>query len=256
MARKSKTLRLSQTKTLIEAYEAAGLAGGKVCRFMREMKYRLEQDKGLSKGRREWLDRLIDEGVPAPKNEERVNEILSAANLKGMEAKKHVLEDFAGKVRRDWSLSEKQEKWLNGMLAEAQDIRVHGSWHPSDELKETLEICLRLAKRKNGWFWQHKPGASKAYTKVSEYMSGDSTRVDDWACNKFTATFKTAISELKSPKHSVGSMCFIGHSNEIAVIADNPFVDDHGWLKYPIIVSGTMRNESSGNIYKRRRNTN
>jgi len=253
MARKSREVRLTQTKNLISKYEAAGLGNDKVCRFMRDMEYRLERNKGLSTGQRNWLDRLIDEGVPAAQNEARVTEILAAANLEGMQQKKSVLEEFAGKVRRGWSLSEKQEKWLNGMLSEAQDIRVNGIWHPSDELKADLEICLRLAKTKNGWFWNHKPGAAKAYNKVESYMDGTSTRVDEWACNKFLNVFKTIIKELKTPKHAVGSMCFIGYTKEVAVIADVPFVNEHGKLVYPIIASGSMRDETAGNIYKRRR---
>lgn len=253
MARKSRELRLTQTKDLIAKYEAAGLGNDKVCRFMYDMEGRLERNKGLSSGQRNWLDRLIDEGVPEAKNPERVEEILAAANLEGMQEKKSILEEFAGKVRRGWSLSEKQEKWLNGMLSEAEDIRANGIWHPSDELKADLEICLRIAKTKNGWFWSHKPGAAKAYSKVEDYMCGDRTRVEEWACTKFINTFKTTMKELKSPKHAVGSMCFIGHSNEVAVIADAPFVTDKGKLVYPIIVSGTLRDESAGNIVKRRR---
>ena len=191
--------------------------------------------------------------MPEAKNPERVEEILAAANLEGMQEKKSVLEDFAGKVRKGWSLSEKQEKWLNAMLAEAQDIRENGVWHPSDELKADLEICMRLAKTKNGWFWSHKPGAAKAYRKVEAYMTGFVTQVDQWACTKFINVFKTTMKELKTPKHAVGAMRFIGHSNEVAVIADAPFVTEHGKLVYPIIVSGSMRDESAGNIYKRRR---
>ena len=253
MARKSRDLRLAQTKDLIAKYEAAGLGNDKVYRFMRDMEYRFERNKGLTTGQRNWLDRLIDEGVPEAKNPERVEEILAAANLEGMQEKKSVLEDFAGKVRKGWSLSEKQEKWLNAMLAEAQDIRVNGVWHPSDEIKSDLEVCLRLAKSKNSWFWSHKPGAAKAYNKVYDYMSGQSTRVDEWACTKFINTFKTTMKELKSPKHAVGAMCYIGYSKEVAVIADVPFVTEHGKLVYPIIASGSVRDESSGNIFKRRR---
>ena len=253
MARKSREVRLAQTKNLIAEYEAAGLGNDKVCRFMRDMEYRLERNKGLSTGRRNWLDRLIDEGIPAAQNEERVTKILAAANLEGMEAKKSILEEFAGKVRRGWSLSEKQEKWLNNMLTEAQDIRENGVWHPSDEVKANLVICLRLAKTKNGWFWNHKPGAAKAYGKVEDYINGTTTRVDEWACDKFLNVFKTVMKELKTPKHAVGAMCFIGYSKEVAVIADKPFVNENGRLVYPIIASGSMRDETAGNIYKRRR---
>lgn len=252
MARKSRDLRLAQTKDLVGKYEAAGLGNDKVCRFMRDMESRLERNKGLSSGQRNWLDRLIDEGVPEAKNPERVEEILAAANLEGMQEKKSILEDFAGKVRKGWSLSEKQENWLNKMLAEADDIRKNGVWHPSDELKADLKICLRLANSKNGWFWSHKPGSAKAYSKVESYMNGSTTRVDEWACTKLINTFKTTMKELKAPKHAVGSMCFVGHTREVAVIADVPHVTDHGKLVYPVIVSGSMRDESSTNIYKRR----
>ena len=84
-------------------------------------------------------------------------------------------------------------------------------------------------------------------------MTGFVTQVDQWACTKFINVFKTTMKELKTPKHAVGAMRFIGHSNEVAVIADAPFVTEHGKLVYPIIVSGSMRDESAGNIYKRRR---
>ena len=87
MARKSRDLRLAQTKDLISKYEAAGLGNDKACRFMRDMEYRLERNKGLSTNRRNWLDSLIDEGVPEAKNPERVEEILAAANLEGMQEK-------------------------------------------------------------------------------------------------------------------------------------------------------------------------
>ncbi len=112
---------------------------------------------------------------------------------------------------------------------------------------------MRLAKTKNVWFWSHKPGAAKAYNNVESYMDGISTRVDEWACTKFINTFKTVMKELKTPKHAVGAMCFIGHSKEVAVIADKPFVNENGRLVYPIIASGSMRDETAGNIYKRRR---
>jgi len=217
------------------------------------MEYRLERGKGLSKGRREWLDRLIEEGVPAPKNEARVNEILAAANLKGMSSKKSILEEFAGKLRRGWDLSEKQEKWLGDMLTEAQDIRENGIWEPDALLKEKLAIGLRLAKRQSGYYWGHRPGSAKAYDKVESWFNGDTDRVEQWVCEKFLGCFKTTFRELDSPKHSIGDMRFIGHSNEICVISGAPFITDDGRLCYPALVSGEMRDEAAGNIYKRRR---
>ena len=253
MARKSRELRLTQTKDMIQQYESAGLANDKVCLFMRDMEYRLELNKPLSSGRRNWLDRIIDEGVPEAKNPDRVEEILSAANLEGMEEKKSVLEEFAGKVRRDWSLSPKQQEWLGNMLKEAQDIRQNGIWHPSEETTNDLQTCLKLAKRQGGYYWQHRPGAAKAYNKVDRYMSGDAKRLDQWACDKFIKNFKKQLDEVKNPKHEIGSMRYIGHSGEVVMVTDVPFVDAGGRIKYPVLASGSIVDESSGNLYKRKR---
>ena len=107
MPRKSRELRLSQTQELIKAFEAAGLGGDRNCRFAKDMEWRIARNKGLSPKRRAWLDSIIEEGVPAPKNETQVNEIMAAASLKGMERRRDILTDFAGKVRRGWDLSEK-----------------------------------------------------------------------------------------------------------------------------------------------------
>ena len=81
MPRKSRELRLSQTKSLIEAYADAGIGhADRSFRFMNDMSARLERGKGLSKGQRNYLDNLIDQGVPKPKNEEKVKEILENFN--------------------------------------------------------------------------------------------------------------------------------------------------------------------------------
>ena len=99
MPRKSRELRLSQTKSLIEAYTEAGIGhADRSFRFMNDMSARLERGKGLSKGQRDYLDNLIDQGVPKPKNEEKVKEILEAAEVDGMQEVSSTLKDFAYKV--------------------------------------------------------------------------------------------------------------------------------------------------------------
>ena len=113
MPRKSRELRLSQTKSLIEAYSNAGIGhADRSFRFMNDMAARLERGKGMSTGQRKYLDSLIDQGVPKLKNEARVSEILEAAKVDGMQQASSTLSDFAFKLGKGWSLSEKQEKFL------------------------------------------------------------------------------------------------------------------------------------------------
>ena len=117
MPRKSRELRLSQTKSLIEAYSNAGIGhADRSFRFMNDMAARLERGKGMSAGQRNYLDSLIEQGVPKQKNEERVKEILAAAEVDGMQEVSSTLRDFAYKVGKGWALSEKQEAFLQKLI--------------------------------------------------------------------------------------------------------------------------------------------
>jgi len=250
MARKSRDLRLAQTKELIEAYEAAGLSDDKSCRFARDMEWRISRNKGLSPKRRAWLDSLIEEGVPVPKNEEQVNEILAAANLKGMERRRDILADFAGKVRRGWNLSEKQQTWLNNMLAEANDIRTNGIWEPDADLEAKMVIAARIGASKDGWYWQHRPGTAKAHNKITSWLVTRDSEIDEWACNKLLDAYKKYFRELDVPRHEIGGMRYF--RGEVGIISGVPFVNDAGMLVYPMLVSGMLTDVAADSIGKRR----
>ena len=116
MARKSLELRKSQTEDLISQYSEAGLTQDRSYRFLQDMLNKMQTSRNLSKGQRTYLDDLIEQGAPKPKNEERVKEILTAASVDGMQHVARTLNDFAYKVGKGWSLSEKQEKFLTKLL--------------------------------------------------------------------------------------------------------------------------------------------
>ena len=251
MARKSRELRLTQTQELIKAFEAAGLGDDRNCRFAKDMEWRLNTNRGLSPKRRAWLDSIIEEGVPVLKNEVQVNEIMAAANLKGMERRKDILTDFAGKVRRGWNLSEKQVTWLDNMLAEAEGIRVNGIWTPSTELKAKMEIAIRIGAHKDGYYFQHRPGTSKAHSRVAKWLAdSENVQVDEWACDKLLKAYKKTFGELEAPRHNVGDLRY--YKGDVALIAEAPFVTERGALVYPIIVNGQMLDIRADMIGKRR----
>jgi hypothetical protein len=285
MARKSLELRLGQTKALIDEYAKAGLVSDRSCHFMNDMMYRMERGKGMSKGQRKYLDNLIDLGVPTPKNETRVNEILAAADVDGMQGVATTLKDFAYKLGKGWSLSEKQEKFLSNLLDKAETLKVEGRFRPSDEMVEDLENAAEICATKNNWYWQHRPGTAKAYDKVKQWLDwnrrnkvsedlrtagideeviklghivGDEPIIEQWACNKLLGAIKNQITELKDPKFPVGSMAwtriYAGQPNgtpRVVLISGTPKIHA-GQVTYPCLVAGTMMEISTKDLRKRR----
>ena len=281
MARKSAELRLSQVRTLIEGYDNAGLVSDRSYRFMQDMAVRLDRGKGLSKGQRNYLDSLIEQGVPKPKNETRVNEILAAAEVDGMQGKAGTLKDFAYKVGKGWSLSEKQEKFLAGLLAKAEKLKVEGRFRPDGSLLEDLEIAVEICAKKNGWYWNHRPGTARAFDKVETWVSwnrrnkvrsdllaagideavvdgghcvGEEPIIDQWACDKLLKAVKNPLEELKNPKHPEGSMvwkiAFKG-PRVCALVVGPPDVKE-GKIYYPCLIDGSDVMVAGEDLRKRR----
>tara|TARA_B100000131_G_scaffold102069_1_gene99072 strand:+ start:17481 stop:18332 length:852 start_codon:yes stop_codon:yes gene_type:complete len=282
MPRKSRDLRLSQTKSLIEAYAEAGIGhADRSFRFMNDMLIRLERGKGLSTGQRKYLDSLIDQGVPKLKNEERVNEILAAAKVDGMQQSASTLSDFAFKVGKGWSLSEKQEKFLASLLSKAEKLKKEGRFRPSGELLEDLMAASSICAVKNGWYWQHRPGTAKAYDKVSRWLdwhrrnkvrndlleagidedtvnagniAGEEPIIDQWACDKLLKALKNPLSELKNPKHPAGSMVWkvMYNAPKSCALVTGPPVVQKGKIVYPCLVSGEDVMVPTEDLKKRR----
>ncbi|MBK25129.1 MAG: hypothetical protein CME70_14120 [Halobacteriovorax sp.] len=260
MTRKSRELRLSETQALIAGYTEVGLENSRNCRFAIDMEYRLRNGRGLSPKRRAWLDSIIEQGVPEAKSPELVAKITESANLDGMQHRRKVMLDFASKIRMGWDLSEKQQSWLDNMMAEAKKIQLEGKWIPSDELIEKLRLAIRIAASKNEYYFQHRVGTAKAYEKVNSWInwkdrapshqSLEEPHLDEWACNKLLKAFKKIFEELDNPSHVIGDMRY--YKGQVALIADAPYVTDRGQLVYPTLVNGTMLELGINMIGKRR----
>ena len=274
MPRKPRALRLKQAEALFEAYVTAGVQDLYQGRFISDMCYRLGLGKGLSKKQREWLDTLIEEGVPVPKGDPvLIAKIESAKEVDGMQHRHTVLSEFLRKIRNGWDLSDKQENFLENMLKEAEDIRQNGKWSPSKETIEKLRLSLRLVKSKNTWYWQHRPGVAKAFAKVKEWVQWYETRetnkmiqeitgtgpiiiaephIDEWACNKVIESQKKSLTELDVPTHQSGSIRYHRDNGHVALVSGIPHVDDQGCVVYPCLVNGNLENVPSTLLKKRR----
>ena len=280
MTRKSLEFRKSQTEDLIAQYNEAGLTQDRSCSFLQDMLNKMQTSRNLSKGQRTYLDNLIEQGVPKLKNEDWVKEILSAASVDGMQHVARTLNDFAYKVGKGWSLSEKQEKFLNNLLVKAEDIRKNGKFIPSKEMIVDLENIAELSKTKNSWYWQHRPGTAKAYDKIEKWFTWrdeqqtreeisvltgrtletvDEPPIDQWACDKLLNTFKKQIEELHKPKHQEGTMRWSlvetntqrNSTYRFVLVTGMPIVHS-GEISYPCLIEGEITYISSDKLKKRR----
>ena len=280
MPRKSQQQRLQDIKDTLLWYDDAGFQSDNAARFLADMVRRIESGKYLSKGQRDWADNLFTAGAPQPKNVDRVKAILSAAEVDGMQQMSSTLKDFAHKVGKGWSLSEKQEKFLANLLAKAETLQREGRFRPSGELLEDLNSAVAICKVKNGWYWQHRPGTAKAFGKVENWLDwnarreviksvkvsepesvhalGDEPVIDKWACDKLLKAVKNPVGELKNPKFLAGAMAwtriYAGRPNgepRVALVSGLPRVLN-GEVTYPCLVEGEMMEITTKDLRKRR----
>ncbi len=262
MPRKSRELRLGQAKELTAAYDAAGLADDYRGRFVRDMSSRLDRGRGLSKKQRDWLDTLIEEGVPAPKGDpELIARIESAVAVEGMrDFDTRMLSEFAGKIRRGWDLSEKQMKWMGDLLSKAEELAKSGPWTPDEATVKKLKLCVKLSRGYNTVYWQTHGGTYKALESVKRFLDGADV-ADEWCVNKLLKAMARPLRELDNPKFAPGQMYWLyvrrqypesGGEYAPALIADGPYVSEkNGKVVYSALVNGEIVETS--NITKQRR---
>ena len=280
MARMNDFARAELLKGRLAEYEAAGLDWHRSAKFGRDMVARAEGGKGFTAGQRRWVMSIIDEDLPVAKDPERFGAIIAASDVEGLKSRsRDILRDFSRKVFNGWALSVKQERFLEGLLTEAEDCRTNGPWLPTAPQLDNIHSCARLGARYNDFYLMSHPGLSNALNKARRlvmYM-GEGRGVaaslaesvfDEWCMNKLFKQFKTPLGELASPKHPVGETRFFVEAGaycntprtqvrkdpivHIALIVDEPLVDKAGAVAYPVIVNGEMKNIDGRRLGKRR----
>jgi hypothetical protein len=214
MPRKSAILRLSQSKTLLDGYIAADIAETRGGRFIKDMVWRLEKGKGLSKGMRNWLDSLIEEGVPEPKGDPEVITRIESA-LKTFEGNINreweagVLRDFRHKFVMGWNLSEKQTALFEKLLQRADDDNSGANlFVPSEEQRSDLEALVKLYKGYNSMWRSTRPAVAKSVTLVEMYLAGEAT-IEEYHYNKLFKSMGSRLKKFRSPRFKSGDIGWI-----------------------------------------------
>jgi len=267
MARKSRELRLSQATALLTAYTEADLTEDFRFSFISDMVSRLSRNRGTSTKQRNWIDSLIEEGVPAPKGDPaliaRIEAAQAVVGVREYDVK--ILGEFLTKIKRGWDLSEKQTKWMESILVEANRIATEGPYSIDEETAEKLRLCLKLAKGYSGVYWDTPGGTYKALESVKAHFAGTGI-TDEWSVNKLLKSMAGRLRELtEKPYVTPDKPCWVrvgqamngGTYNpnftwDLGVVAGTPEVDDRGQIVYPVLTaSGTLKMATQADLAKR-----
>jgi hypothetical protein len=264
MPRKSRELRLSQAIALVSAYEAANMADDYRARFVSDMAARLTRNRGTSTKQRNWLDTLIEEGVPAPKGDPVLLARIEAAQaVVGMkEYDINILGEFAGKLRRGWDLSEKQAAWMEKLLAEADRLTVEGPFTIDEETTEKLQLCLRLSKGYSSSYWATHGGTTKALASVEAHLAGTGI-TDEWCVNKLIKSMGGKLRELlETPYVTPAKPCWVVeslnqdtrmHEWGLGAVMGAPSVNERGTIVYPVLTATGSLVMADRNILAKRK---
>ena len=261
MARKSKQVRLEQAQDILAKLEAANI--GNPTSFVRDMVRRLSSGKNLTPNMRRWLDQIIDEGIPKPKNEELYNEICALIDIPGQtERASHTLKDFANKAFKGWTMSEKQQAFLGKLLEEARELKKNGPWIPDADTIRQLVVAVEVgASRATGYYFANRPGEGKAYMHCSEWLAVtqegtinlDTHVLPKWACEKMLHSSRVALREVNNPTVQIGDIrgyepsgCFGAN----VIVVDGPKIHK-GEACYDVLKDGNVVTIAAKKLTKR-----
>ena len=177
MPRKSLKVRLAQTTHLAAVWSESVFANDYRHRFIRDMAHRLERGKGLSAKQRNWLDQLIEEGVPEFENANPTLTALCDAAAGAFEAagtayewELTVVKDFRNRVMLGKSMSEKQTNFLNGLLKIGEELSEGSIWAPNEEEVAELKNAVRLYHGYSAMWKNDRPGVHRALVATKTFL--------------------------------------------------------------------------------------
>ena len=264
MPRKSAALRLSQSQDLLGGYTEASLENSYQGRFIRDVVSRLERNKGLSKRQRDWIDTLIEEGVPAPKGDPEVVAKLENALTywKGnadREWESGVLADFKARMVQGKDLSEKQNALLEKLLMRAADDAAGlNTFDPDEEQLQDLKNLVLLYAGYSFMWRDQRPAVAKAVRRVQNFLDGIGT-IEVYHYNKLYKSMGSKLRKVNSPKFGEGSLGWVRvkgdtgeHESKVATCLTSVYVNEKGWIVNDWLVDGLVITKLADDVKKRR----
>ena len=212
MPRKSRTLRLQQAQALEAAWAKSPFINDYRHRFIRDMITRLERDRGTSTKQRNWLDTLIEEGVPVAenKNPELVAQIDAAiaafaAAGTSYDWEHNVLVDMRPRVLLGKKMSEKQMSLLTRLCFDGDQLAKGNVWTPDEETIEQLKYAVRLYKGYAVQWRAERPAVFRAVTDVENFLTlGD--QLKEAAASKLLKAVAGKLKKVNKPRFKSGDV--------------------------------------------------
>lgn len=190
MARMSAVKRIELGSAMVARWTEQNHGQDRSVRFVSDMVFRMSRGKGLTKKQREWFDSAVLSNPPEPQNKEIVAKLKEGAATPGVESENAtIMLDFAYKLGRGWSLSEKQTSWMNGLLENAEGIKKNGAWVPDDELRALVEVGVVMGRAYSPDYLYTCQGIDKALKKCQAAVNGTAPW-NKWATEKVGGMFK------------------------------------------------------------------
>jgi len=210
----------------------------------------------MSTKQRAWLDQLIDEGVPTPKNAELYDRVIAAANVEGLSSsiRDKLLDPFVKIAFNGWDISPAQKKWLDDLLAKADHVAKHGPWRPDESLMDRVRFASAIAETRSSGYWMNRPGESKAAARVAEWLrSPVGVDLEQWHIDKLFHSSRVALRELDTPTFIAGEIR--GYKKDSALILSGPHAGTdtrfNGKPVYEVLYNGKVEFAAIDRIKKR-----
>lgn len=250
MGRKSQAQRIEDAKTTYSLWADAGHANEKPAVFISQMIHRMERGKYPTKGQRNWLDSLVDEGANAfPKvhNIDRLARIDKAIATIGVD-NVNVLSDFRFKLKKGWDLSDKQEAFLESILQQAEEIQREGLPVWTDEEHALISSVLRFGSNIKQDYYGYSNNKIDRARNIKNFYDLHGT-ISKSHMDSLQYSFKGAFRDLTSDKFPVGSLVRCGNKN--GVVVRSCYVDQRGALRIDVLAGGVIEAAPYSSVGKR-----
>lgn len=238
--RKSKQLRLFQAEDILAQFEEAGISECRDARFVRDMVSKLRAGRYPTKRQRDWLDSIIDKGLPEVNSEyadlaDSIADALTISNLDFADT----LRDFRFKLQCGYNLSEKQVAFCKKLIEKATSIREGSHWQPDEETLQKLKLAVQVSVCYTQHYWYDRPGLSAALESARRYIDGTVSYVDEYRAKRLIEKMTPKIRLLENPKFSAGDICYVGSSNVAGIILAGPYVVEQAII-YDVLCEGKV----------------
>lgn len=260
MPRKSRELRLSQAELLSSAWSTSIFANDYRHRFINDMIRKLSIDKGTSTKQRNWLDTLIEEGVPTPEdNNPKLTARIKAA-ISTYEPISNtfmwelgVFKDFLPRVVVGKVLSEKQSALLERLLVEAEQVASGNSWSPSPDQVEDIKNAVLIYKGYSPMWRSERPAVRRAVESCERFIN-EGGFIKQGSVEKLLKAVSGRLRSIKNPRFKtgdIGKYTYAGTDQRLVCMSDARVTSDGAIVNDWLCPDGTMKTAHADRIYKR-----